>query len=326
MEIAFPFVLVLGILLSVAAVVGGWMLWSRRARASGGMPVAHSERLSALPRYVAIVTRRRRAVAAGLAITVLLAVVTSVLAARLVYTSVVQPEKFNRDIVLCLDVSGSMESVDAEIVSRFREMLPGFDGERIALVFWDSSAAQVFPLTDDYDFVAEQLDLAETGMRGENDSGIFYWSGTIRGEGSSLIGDGLASCVLAFGDVDTERSRSLILATDNYSNGPEIMTLQEAAAFAKASAVRIYGLNPAHDDGGTEVDEYQSAVESTDGVYYPLSDTAATKGIVDTIQSDQAALITGAPRLVQHDEPGALGLLALGGVAALLLLLWRARL
>lgn len=326
MEIAFPIVLVLGILLSLAAVVGGWMLWSRRSKAATGMPVAHSERLSALPRYVALITRRRRAVAVALAIALLLAVLASVLSARVVFTSVVQPEKFNRDIVLCLDVSGSMESVDAEIVSRFRDMLPGFDGERIALVFWDNSAAQVFPLTDDYAFVEEQLDLAEAGMRGENDSGIFYWSGTIRGEGSSLIGDGLASCVLAFGDADTERSRSIVLATDNYANGPQIMTLEEAAAFAKASSVRIYGLNPADGDGGIEVDEYRAAVATTDGVYYPLTDTESTKGIVDKIQSDQAALIKGAPRLVQHDEPVLWGLLTLGGVAALLLLLWRAKL
>ena len=32
-----------------------------------------------------------------------------------------------------------------------------FHGERIALVVWDSSAAQVFPLNDDYQYVEEKL-------------------------------------------------------------------------------------------------------------------------------------------------------------------------
>ena len=53
---------------------------------------------------------------------------------------------------------------------------------------------QVFPLTDDYDFILDHLDRAE-GLRGDHDG--FSAGSTSAASGASLIGDGLASCVPA---------------------------------------------------------------------------------------------------------------------------------
>ena len=114
----------------------------------------------------------------------------------------------NRDIVLCLDVSGSMTAADAAIVQRFLELVEQFHGERIALVVWDSSAAQVFPLNDDYDYVEEQLasiadetssDVGDVGDIFGGDPDVnFLRCGRARpsATGCRSIGDGLASCVL----------------------------------------------------------------------------------------------------------------------------------
>lgn len=71
------------------------------------------------------------------------------------------------------------------------------------------------------------------------------WVGTMNGVGASLIGDGLASCVMRFDHADEQRARSIILATDNELNGsPPIVSLKEAADYSASKKIRIYTINP----------------------------------------------------------------------------------
>ena len=77
----------------------------------------------------------------------------------------IEPESRNRDIMLCLDVSGSMYEADSEILRVYAELSKGFKGERIGLVLFDSSPVVVFPLTDDYDFVTKQLESAAEAFK-----------------------------------------------------------------------------------------------------------------------------------------------------------------
>src|SRR5699024_6615666 len=84
-------------------------------------------------------------------------VLTGILAARPVDREMRAEEMGYRDIVLCLDVSGSMIEYDTEIAEKFLTMLPEFDGERIAMSIWNSTSRTVFPLTDDYDLVEAEL-------------------------------------------------------------------------------------------------------------------------------------------------------------------------
>ena len=112
----------------------------------------------------------------------------------------------------------------------FQELLPGFEGERIGLTIFNSSPVQIFPLTDDYDFIETHL----TDMRDSFDfveSVPEHWVGTLNGPGGSLIGDGLAACALGFDRPEDDRSRSIIFATDNEINGAETVTLQQGADF-----------------------------------------------------------------------------------------------
>ena len=122
---------------------------------------------------------------------------------------------------------------------------------------WDSSAAQIFPLNDDYDYVEEKLasvadevssDIGDIGdtFGGDPDGDPPIYAGTDLGDGSSLIGDGLASCVLRFDNPDLDRSRTLILATDNALAGTPIVTLEQAASFAHRTA----GARLRHHAGG----------------------------------------------------------------------------
>lgn len=320
--------------LVVLGAAAAYVTWRRRSRARlrrSGVPVAHSERLTALPTYQRLVRRYRAALVGTVVALALLGGSAAVLTARPSTVDVVQPESSKRDVVLCLDVSGSMTEVDSEIVETFSSLVEGLDGERIGLTLFDSSAVQAFPLTADYDFVQERLLEYRDSFDSFGEDGQRFWTGTDLGDGASLIGDGLASCVLAFdGGDDSTRPRSIVLATDNYVNGAALLGLDEAAELATERGVRVYAINPAdHSTEGAADEiaaELRAAVESTDGAYYAADASDAVPGIVAEIDAREAGLFDGTRRLVVTDAPQAATIVALLALGAALVLLWRFRL
>jgi len=325
--------------LLAALVVAGlgawlWLVLRRRERARlrrAGTPVAHSERLTELPVYRRIVARYRAALVGALVLVIALTGLGALLIARPGTVQVVEPPSYKRDIVLCLDVSGSMTEVDSQIVSTFAELASGLDGERIGLTLFDSSSVQAFPLTDDYDFVAEQLSQYRDSFDSAGEDGTRYWTGTDLGQGASLIGDGLASCALSFdGGSESTRPKSIVLATDNYVNGAALLTLDEAGQLATDRGIRVYALNPADYSDDAVADEVagelRTVVESTGGAYYALDGATTVAEIVQRIDDQEAGLFTGTRRLVTTDAPQAAVIVALLLAAASFVLLWRVRL
>ncbi|WP_307093264.1 VWA domain-containing protein [Arthrobacter sp. B2I5] len=333
-------------LLPVAAAAAGVAAWvallSNRMSNIRRRPVAHAERLTALPEYQAALRRHRRRLLLAGAACILLLASTAVAAARPVDVSTIRPEQHNRDIMLCLDTSGSMSSADAAVVDVFAGLARTFDGERIGLTIFDSTAIQVFPLTDDYAYAQEQLHLAKDAFDGKPGSSGFL-DGTWSGRGSSLIGDGVASCLNSFpgqagktsseagGDIRQEgvpqRSRSVVLATDNFLSGEPIMSLEQAAQLARERSVHVHALNPGDLDYGSGPDQpgaqLRAAAESTGGLYYALDNADAVAGIVAAVEQTETSAVHGAPRAVFSDVPGlplALGLLS---ALALYAVLWR---
>lgn len=309
MELTFWWVLPMALVLAGAAV--WWGLTRYKQGNARRRPVAYGDRLTALPEYQSAIRRYRRwvtvmAVAVGILITA-----CAVSAARPAERSTVRPEQQNRDIVLCLDASGSMSSADSAVVETFGRLAQEFDGERIGLTIFDSTAVQVFPLTDDYEYVAEQLKEARRAFDGESEAAGFL-DGTWGGEGSSLIGDGLASCVRSFPEADGQqgaaqpRSRSIILATDNYLSGNPIFTLAEAGALAQEKGVRIYALNPGDYDFGSDPAQpgaqLRSVAEKTNGGYFILDDPEAAAGIIQRVQATEASRFQGSPRAAVADR------------------------
>lgn len=289
---------------------------------------AHTDRMLRLPEYRKAYRRVFVQFGAMFVIALFALGSFSVVAARPITTDVADTDRVNRDIVLCLDVSGSMLSADAQVLERFQELVEQFRGERIALVVWDSSAAQVFPLNDDYPFVQEQLasvgddtgaDVGDLGdlFGGDPDETVPLYAGTDLGDGSSLIGDGLASCVLRFDNPDIDRSRTIILATDNALAGSPIVSLEEATSFALEQDVRVYGIAPGGLFGGPELGELKTQLERTGGDLFSLDDGDGGSSIVDEVLDDQATALEGVPELVITDHPGfpfVLGTLALWAV------------
>jgi len=328
-ELALPWMPLVLIGLTIAAAVAVTVaLLLRRAARRGAAPVAHSDRLTALPRFRRVLATYRGLLAGLIVVVILAAVSIGVVASRPVSSKLTHPENYNRDIVLCLDVSGSMVDYDAVVIEAFEELVHEFDGERIALVLWNSSSAQVFPLTDDYDYLSSQLAAVRESMEGAYDSdygGYNYWNGTLVADGASLIGDGLASCVLRFDRVETDRSRTIVLATDNVINGEPLMTFEEAADFAIERGVRVFGINPLEETAPTEAIEFEELVNTTGGGYYTLDDPDAVSGIVDGVLEDQASEFESTPVLEFTDIPGAAFGWAVFAFLLLLVIGWRVR-
>lgn len=326
MALKYWWLLPLG-LAAMAAVV--FRLWRRTRQTPGRVPVAHADRLTALPSYQGAVAVQRRWLAVGLASVLLLAGSVLAAAARPVQAATTVPEQLNRDIILCLDVSGSMVDTDEAVVAVFSELVTRFKGERIGLTIFDSTAVQVFPLTDDYGFVAGQLDLAVKALN-QDTKGFDFFDGTYEVPGSSLIGDGLASCVRGFPpESGGKRSRSVILATDNMLAGRPVFTLAEAAGLAKKANVRVHALNPS-DYGSADYPDaaasgLKTAATSTDGSYYALESAAAVKSIAHKVQATEAARLQGAAVRTLSDQPAlplGLALLSLAGLGAAV---WKVR-
>lgn len=311
--------------LAAAAVAFTASLYRRRRGPQSTRPIAHGERLTELPEYQQALRRRRTRLALAVVFGAVFLAATATAAARPTQRTVDQPEIRNRDIVLCLDVSGSMTSTDAAIASVFEVLAREFDGERIGMVIFDSSSVQLFPLTDDYQYAAEQLTRAKEAL--DSGAGSFF-DGTWNGEGSSLIGDGLASCIQSFPDTgDTKRSRSVVLATDNFLSGEPIFTLDEATALATRKSVKVYALNPGDMDYGEQPDQpgvqLRAAAERTGGSYFTLDSPDAVPGIVRKVQESEATRYLAAPQAVVADAPAwPLGIALLSGTG-MLLLGWR---
>jgi Ca-activated chloride channel family protein len=314
-DLTWPTVLTVG-LVAAAVVAYAVHRWLARRAHRAGTAVANSEALTALPEFRSALSRHRIRMAVLTGSGVLLACAALVGAARPLDTAVDRPQTRSRDIMLCLDVSGSMAAFDAELVATFKKLVEGFQGERIGLVIFNSSAATVFPLTDDYDFINDELDTARMALEGDPDYESFF-AGTFNGRGTSLIGDGLATCVASFDRIDLERARSVVFATDNHVAGRPLIDLVSAGELAKAKGVRVYGLNPEQDGTDDEAVEMRTVVTGTSGRYYTMDDPAVVDGIVRAVQEQEATLIESAARALYTDNPTvpiALAGLGLGGV------------
>ena len=201
----------------------------------------------------------------------------------------------SRDIVLCLDVSGSTLPYDRQVIDTYLQLVEGFRGERIGMSIFNSTSRTVFPLTDDYELVSSQLKAASEALHGvesqddidamsdEDYQRIADWlEGTQnRTDTTSLIGDGVVSCAamlpgFAYGsDTDGERTRaaSIVLATDNVVSGTPVYTLAEALDLADQAHIDVDGLfsGPTQSESETATQDMKELIEAHGGVFLTQS-------------------------------------------------------
>lgn len=325
------------VVLTVVAIatVVGWML-ARRAGVRSGKKgwVANTGYLRGLPKYQALVRRTRASLAMAFICFLIAVIATSVSAGAPVDRYVKHDKSASRDIVLCLDSSGSMLPYDSKIGEAFRQIISHFEGERISLQLWDAYSMTMFPLTDDYDMATDVLqemsDTIDTGFTrigtrvSVTQELIDYLTPVLdeNQEVSSIVGDGLASCVMGFDHNDKQRSRTILLATDNEVYGDGIYDLSEAIEFAKSQGVTVTALYPGSDISlSREAIELRDEVRKTGGDFYDASSPSAVDSVVRQIEAEQKEELDSAGKMIETDRPGAALGWTLVGVVSLLGLL-----
>ena len=210
------------------------------------------------------------------------------------------------DIVVALDLSGSMISEDFEVrgerVNRFnmaRLVLKGFidkrPNDRIGMVLFASQAYIGTPLTLDHDFVQADLDRLEIGAINQN---------------STAIGDGLGTAVNRLRDLKA-KSKIVILMTDGQNNSGKLEPLLAAEA-AKAMGVKVYtvgigmhgqapmpvymgGQKVGYQNVAVDIDEetLKKIADLTGGKYYRADNAVRFKQIyaeIDKLEKTEASV------------------------------------
>ncbi|MCT1767129.1 VWA domain-containing protein [Brevibacterium casei] len=303
------------------------VVFRRPRRTVSSLPVAHSARMTSLPGFRRAMRRKMTLTAAFLGVIALTGLGALAGVARPAWIETVNPEKKLRDVMLCLDVSGSMLGYDADLLAAYQELVERFDGERIGMTVFNATAVSAFPLTDDYDMVQNYLEDAEQGFRTWGSEGTDYsWSTSPPNiGGSSLIGDGLVSCIDNFDRKDEDRSRSIVFATDNMLAGEPLFELNEAADIAVEANVRIYSLSPPSILATTQTQELRSVSDRTGGKQFDMGSATTIDRIVSEIQSQEAENTPGRSYTIVHDIPAAPLLIAAFGLIGVFVLAWRVR-
>ena len=296
-------------------------------------PLANTEAIYNLSEYKTAKRKYHRMLV--LLVFVLLAGIgaTSVLAARPASVEVAKPLYENRDIMLCLDTSGSMSSYITDILKYYSDAIKSFEGQRIGLTIFDGVYMTISPLSDDYDVLSEMLlDFSENPLD--------YFGALFSVEQStSEIGAGLVGCVNSFDKLGSEdRSRSIIFSTDNIAADDQVVSLLEAAQYAKQYGITVYGMSTSDfrpqaviDSGesasNSPTREFQESMLLTGGAYYSIAKRAegevAVEDIAKNIMEQAAALYEGADTLVYKDSPLIPTIIMLTCMGLFFFMIWR---
>ncbi len=228
------------------------------------------------------------------------------------------------DIVLCIDVSGSMLAQDftpnrieaaKEVASNF---VAGRPTDRIGIVIFSGEAFTLCPLTTDQAVLQTQIGSIQSGLL----------------EDGTAIGSGLATGVDRL-RASQSKSKVIVLLTDGENNGGQIPPVT-AKELAKATGVRVYTVGVGTDNGyapilrqtvgGAVVMEHEKVsideklltqiANETGGKYFRAKDNESLKSIYSEIDRLEKSKIevTALKRYTEKFFP-----LALAAAALLLL-------
>ena len=212
-------------------------------------PFANTADIRELPEYKSAKKKYRLCLAATIVLFLISLVSASVISARPASVNIAKPNYENRDIMFCLDVSGSMNEYIKDLLLYYSVAMNKLQGQRIGLTIFDGVYLTIAPLSDDYEMLSDVFkDLADRSSD--------YWFAIANGSSSSSeIGPGLVGCVDSFDKLDKEdRSRAVILATDNYASPTQAVSLTEAANYAKRYDIAVYGLSTSDSRSQSEID------------------------------------------------------------------------
>ncbi len=223
MTFAYPYLLAAPVVMLVLA------LFERSQRLA--VPCADGDLLKAVAPSLKL--RFRRPIL--LSLLSLFLILLSIAAARPQKITVVQDEFEGRDLMLVLDVSGSMKERDFEHSGSYMNRLQAVKlvvsefiqnrvGDRIGVVAFGTSAFLQSPLTTDHALLVELVNLLQVGVVGEG----------------TAIGDGLGVALKRLRELPGN-TKAIILLTDGANNSGTVLPLQ-AAKVASDLGIKIHSI------------------------------------------------------------------------------------
>lgn len=228
----------------------------------------------------------------------------------------VEISKAARDVVLAIDISGSMDERDfvtgyGETVQRLeavKRVVGRFigerNGDRIALIVFGAKAFIQSPFTEDLRTVRDLLDQTEVGMAGPH----------------TVIGDAIGLSIRVFEASDVPQ-RLLILLSDGADTGSRMSPIN-AAAIAARSGVEIHtiavGDPQADGEGQVDLGALEAIANRTGGESFFADDEAALADVyqrIDALAPRDVETLSYRPREpLGHWPLGAAAILALAAI------------
>ena len=237
----------------------------------------------------------------------------------------VRPPQAGRDLMLAVDLSGSMSDEDmqlgGDLVDRLtaaKAVLADFldrrSGDRVGLIVFGQKAYALTPMTLDLDTVREQLDDSVVGLAGRE----------------TAIGDAIGLAVKRLRSQSSQQSASkqhvLILLTDGVNTAGMLDPLK-AAELARDNGVRIhaiafggeggglsvFGIPLRLPGGGEDIDEatLKRIADLTGGKEFRARDTEQLAGIyaeIDRLEPVKRPGQSVRPRIERYPWPLGMGL------------------
>lgn len=193
------------------------------------------------------------------------------------------------DIVLCMDVSGSMLSNDfipnrlavaKEVAAQFVQQRPV---DQIGLVIFAGESFTLYPLSTDHEGLLDQINNLRSGML----------------QDGTVIGEGLATAVERL-SASKAKSKVVILLTDGNEQPPETRVIDPLTALeiAKAKGVKVYtigigalgaksveekGVANSKNDAFLDEDLLRKIATQTGGAYFRAIDKESLQNIYQQI-------------------------------------------
>lgn len=289
MELMFPVAIFVGIPL---AIILTFITIKKKDVYLKGKKVANTNFIEDTPLYKKLQTEYKVfSIIAIVCLWISLALAIIMLS-RPVKIDAVSRELHNRDIIICMDISDSVDELNLQICNELKDIVKDLNGERFGITIFNARSVLLVPLTSDYDYVMDTLNTLEDAFEysiGKDDlytfelSDLYYYKyeGTLSEFGSSYIGDGLASALYNFPDLkeNDDRSRLIIFTTDNELNGTPFVTVEEAAELCRMNDVKVFAVTP---ENIVDESSFRSSMNSTGGGHYE----ATSNKIFDDLKDD----------------------------------------
>lgn len=204
------------------------------------------------------------------------------------YKSLEEVLDYGADIMLVMDVSGSMEALDFQPRNRLyvakevvRKFIERRKGDQIGLVAFAGAAATTCPLTTNMKYLVDKIEQLDFDLL----------------EDGTAIGTALSTALNRLAG-SKAKSKVIILLTDGVNNRGEVLPI-DAAEIAKKNGVKVYTVGVGSDEEvpfpnkppyygrylrvGLDEELLKKIADMTGGIYRKATDSASLEQIYEEI-------------------------------------------